>query len=130
MLGLFEEVEPKNMTFPFFSAMHMIEVGNFLERIDAIHMSIWVLSSFIAIATFYYLASLGIIQVLGLEDYKPTVAPLGIIIVSLSFLLFNNLAELNEFLTRIVPPYTAIFLVFFPYLMLLAALVRKIGGGV
>lgn len=44
VLGLFEEVEPKNMTSPFFSAMRMIEVGNFLERIDAIHMSIWVLS--------------------------------------------------------------------------------------
>lgn len=128
VIGLFGVEEAKMLTFPFFSLSKLINIGNFLERIEAMHMAIWILGTFLNLSLFYYLAVLSTAQLLRLTDYKPLVLPLGAIIVSLSILLFGSLVELREFTSwKIWTPYGFFFLVFLPYTLLITELIRKKG---
>lgn len=79
--------EGKTLTFPFFSVVKIIDIGEFLERIEAFHMAIWILGGIIKVAFYYYLAVLGISQLLNLQDYKPIVLPFSTVIVPLSIIV-------------------------------------------
>jgi len=128
VIALFGESEAKKLSFPFLSAIRLIDAYDFIERVEFIYLTSWFFGSFIGITLFYYMGVLGMAQFLGLKDYKPLVLPVGTIIVSLAILLFDNLTELNEFLSyKIWPPYGAVFLLFLPYLLLLVCVLSRRG---
>ena len=129
VVGLFGAEVARNFSFPFFNVIRCISIANFLERVETVHISLWILGVYLEVAIFNYLAVLGSAQLLKLKDYKPLVLPLGIIIVSLSILLFENHVEVRTFTGyKIWTPYGFFFLVFLPYVLLLTELVRKKGN--
>jgi len=128
ILAVFGVEEAKNRTFPFFSAIRLISIGDFLERIEAVHMGLWVLGVFLKISFYYYLAALGLGQLCALKDYKPLVLPMGAVIVPLSILITPSLVELREFTSyKIFTWYALFFILLIPLILLLAAIIRKKG---
>jgi spore germination protein KB len=118
----------KSMTYPFFSIVRLVHVGDFLERIEALHVTIWILGMFIRIVFYYYLIVLGLAQVFSLKDLKPLILPTGTIIVSLSFVLGASIVEYREFTSfEIYTWYTLFFILLIPSLLLLTAILRKKG---
>ncbi|HVJ48428.1 endospore germination permease [Desulfitobacterium sp.] len=118
----------KSLTYPFYSIVRLVHVGNFLERIEAIHVAVWILGMFIKTAFYYYLIVLGLAQLFHLKDYKPLILPTGTIIVSLSNVLGQSIVELREFISfNIYTWYTLFFILFIPSLLLLTATIRKKG---
>ncbi|MHA6483388.1 GerAB/ArcD/ProY family transporter [Paenibacillus sp. strain BS8-2] len=87
----------KTLQFPTFNMVEIISVGDFLERIDALVLGMWVIGAFLKIGIFYYVAVLGASQWLGIREYKPLVLPTGLIIMVLSLLLFANIGEVKAF---------------------------------
>lgn len=129
ILAVFGVEESKNRAFPFFGATRMINVGDFLERIEAVHMGIWVLGVFIKISFYYYLAVLGMGQLFNFKDYKPLILPAGTIIIPLSILIAPSIVELREFLSYKVFSWYALFLtLLLPSLLLIIAIIRKKGA--
>lgn len=125
MLGL--EVA-KSRSFPCFSVIRIINVGDFLNRIESIHMAICSLGAFIKISFQYYLTVLGLSQLLNLRDYKPLVLPIGTIIIPLGLLIGPSLVELQEFSSyKIFMGYSYFFILLIPSLLLLTAIIRKKG---
>ena len=55
-LTLFGSNQAKDITFPFYTAVRMISMGNFLEHIETIHMGVWVLGVFVKVSFYYYLS--------------------------------------------------------------------------
>lgn len=118
----------KNLSFPYFSMIRIISVGDFLERIESIHMGIWVLGIFIKVSFYYYLAVLGMGQLFNLKDYKPLVFPAGAVIVPLSILIAESMVELKEFTSyKIYTWYAMFFILLIPFILLIIALIRKKG---
>lgn len=118
----------KSSTYPFYSIVRLVHVGDFLERIEAIHVAIWILGMFIKVSFYYYLIVLGVGQLFHLKDYKPLILPVGTIIVSLSNVLGQNVVETREFTSFwIYTWYTMFFILFIPSLLLLTAIIRKKG---
>lgn len=129
VLTTFGQELARTLVYPSFSAVRFVHVGDFLERIDAIHIAIWILGMFIKISFFYYLTVLGLSQLFHLKDYKSLVLPTGTIIISLTTLINTNIVELREFTSyRIYTWYTLFFILFIPSLLLLTAKFRKKGG--
>lgn len=129
VIALFGDDLAKTLTYPFFSAVRLVHAGDFLERIEAIHVSIWILGMFIKTAFYYYLIVFGLGQVFHLKDYKPLILPTGTIIVSLSAVLGRSVVEIREFTSfEIYTWYTLLFILFIPSLLLLTAILRKKGG--
>lgn len=118
----------KNHTFPFFTAVRLVSIGNFLERVEAIHMGLWILGVFVKISFYYYLATLGLGQLGSFKDYKPLVLPMGALIVPLSILISPSLVELREFTSyKIFTWYALFFIMLIPLVLLVLAMIRKKG---
>lgn len=128
VLTTFGAEHAKKHTFPYFDAVRLVSVGDFLERIEAIHMGIWLLGVFIKISFFYYLAVLGMGQLFNLKDHKPLVLPIATIIVPLGFLIGPSIVELREFTSyEIFTWYSLFFMLVIPSILLIIAVIRKKG---
>lgn len=118
----------KTRTLPYFSAVRLVSVGDFIEHIETIHLGIWVFGIFIKVSILYYLAVLGMSQILNLKDYKPLVLPTGTILVPLSILIAPSIVELREFTSyKIVTWYILFFVLFIPSILLITSIIRGKG---
>ncbi len=128
VLATFGVQQTLNRTFPFFSTIRIISVANFLERIDALHLGIWVLGVFVKVAIYYYLTVLGAAQVLNLKDYRSIIIPIGTIIISLSILIADSQLQLREFISYKYSLWYALFFILaLPLFMLIVSALRGKG---
>lgn len=118
----------KSLVFPFFNATRIINIGDFIERVEMFHVAIWIIGVFIKVCFFYYLAVLGVSQVFKLADHKPLVLPIGTIIISFTFMLETNILELVEFSSyKVFTWYALLFILIIPSILLLISWIRKKG---
>lgn len=116
----------KNRSFPFFDTVKLIKVGDFLERIEAIHMGIWLLGGLIKISFSLYLSVSGLSQLLNLKDYKPIALPAGILLIPLTTLCFQSIVDLRQFTSyQISTPYCLLFILIIPSILLISTIMKK-----
>lgn len=128
VLTVYGSEQRRSLEFPFYLVVRLINIADFIERVESIHMAIWVLGIFVRITFLYYLTVLGLGQLLNLRSYKPLVLPLGSIIIPLSILIAPSLVDLQEFTSyKISTAYGLIFLFVLPSLLFLTAIIRKKG---
>lgn len=115
--------------FPGLNGVRVIHLANFLERLEAFLMVIWVAGVLVKISVFYWAAALGGAQWLELKDYKPLVLPVGVIIYALSIMAHDSILDLFAFLGAFWGPYAlTIFIVGIPLLLLVVAAIRGKGA--
>ncbi len=100
--------------------------GLFVERLDGVILSLWVLTVFTTIVSSYFIVSYSISKVAGTKEQKQYVLPLAIVIYYLA-LQPDSLAELFEWGSAIFPYAIAFFLYILPIALLLVAKLRKQG---
>ena len=82
--------------FPSYYAVSLIDIGNFIRGIELVVSINLLVSGFIKISVCLYGACMGICRILNLEDYKWISAPLGLLMLSLSFILFESTMHMIE----------------------------------
>ncbi|OPX83509.1 MAG: Spore germination protein YndE [Pelotomaculum sp. PtaB.Bin104] len=114
--------------FPGINATRAIHLANFLERMEAVIMVIWVAGALMKICVFYWVTVLGSAQLLELKDYKPLVLPFAVIFLALSIMAHDSIMDLLTYLGMFAPIYGLIvFQVGIPLLLLLVAVIRGQG---
>ncbi|AFL99160.1 MULTISPECIES: endospore germination permease [Desulfitobacterium] len=114
------------LTSPSYESIRLIDIGNFLTRLEVLYAIALIIMLFIKSSLFYYVTVLSIAQLLRLHSYLPLVVPLGIIGICLS-LIVHEPSLLNIDTTVDVWPFFALpFEVFLPILTLLLAKFRKL----
>lgn len=117
--------ETGRLTYPFLSLARYVSMADFIERLDSFIMFMWVGGVFIKISVFHYCAVLSLAQLLNFKDYKPLAAPIGIILVVLSFILWENISHLIEEIAKILGLSYSIPQVGIPLLLLIIAKFRR-----
>lgn len=110
--------------FPVMEAVRMIDIFNFIQRIEAIIIINWIGFGFIKIAVCFYAFVLGLAQWLDLKDYKPLTMPAGVLMLSLSILVYDNYVQEAAFAAKIWFPYALPVTIIIPLIMLIAAKAR------
>lgn len=100
--------------------------GLFIERLDGVILSLWMLTVFTTIVSAYFIVSYSISKVMGTKEQKQYVLPLAILIYYLA-LQPDSLAELYQWGGRIFPYVISTFLYAVPIILLLIAKLRKLG---
>ncbi len=114
--------------FPFFEAARYVHVADFLERIDAIFLSVWLFGMFLRAAMMLWASAIGTAQLLDLKHYRPVVLPLAGIAVSYAVAQGERFAQFQGYLApEVLTPFTLTFVVIIPVLILAVAGVRKPG---
>lgn len=111
--------------FPFFSAVSLISVADFVERVDAIILSAWFLGMFLRGGMILWALALGTAQWLGLKHYRPLVVPITALAVTGSIIIADSFSELRSYLApEIFTPYMLLFIWIIPVLVLAIAWLR------
>lgn len=116
------------LNFPTLAAVQLINLGEFLQRLDALAVFNWTFGIFFKIAVLQYAVCLGSAELLGLQDYRPLVFPVGIIMTALAIVIYENFGQMKEFYSTIYPFYALPFFLLGPALVLTVAILRGQGA--
>lgn len=79
--------------FPLLQTYRLIQIGDFLSRLDIIYILLFLLGGFFKICVYLYAAVLGCSQILKLKNTKFLSIPFGIIVLITSLVIAKNYPE-------------------------------------
>ncbi|WP_368292817.1 endospore germination permease [Dehalobacter sp. TBBPA1] len=113
------------MISPSLESVRLIDLAEIITRLEMLVITLLLIAMFIKVSVMYYGTVLGIARLCNLRSYRQLVLPIGSIIVSLSIMTFDSLAQSNDFAIRTGPFFTLVF-EFSPVITLLVAKIRKL----
>jgi len=114
--------------FTTLNEARIISIANFLERMEAVDIIIWISGAYMKVSFYLWVAALGSAQVLGLKDYRPLVLPVGAVVIAMSIMLHPGIPDLLDFRGRVWPVYAlSAFEAGLPLALLVTALARGKG---
>ena len=102
-----------------------INVGDFVQRIEALMASLWFISLYFKAALYFYASVLGMAQILNLKDYRPLTIPLGMIAVVLSLVIYPNVTYQQNFDQTTQLSFSLSIGLFLPLLLVVVYAIRK-----
>ncbi|REK76844.1 GerAB/ArcD/ProY family transporter [Paenibacillus paeoniae] len=84
-----------SLIYPTYSAAQKINIGNFLQRVEAILAINWIISTYFKIILNFYALMLGLTQLLKLRDTRSMTVPVGLIAFGLAFAVTPNTVHFN-----------------------------------
>lgn len=111
--------------YPFFNAIRLVKIGEFIERIDILFLAIFAMVVLIQFITIFYLISHGIAHIFQVKNMKPLLIPLGILIYALAKGANTNVVDINHYLMFIRPITGPIYMIILPALLLVVSFMRK-----
>jgi spore germination protein KB len=127
-LGLFGDMIASRLQYGLYEVARYISIANFLERLDPIVMGVWIMLIYCKLAIFCYVSSLGLAQVLRLQDYRPVVGMVCLVGSVMSQHMFRHQADLTHFMETTYPPFGLLIDMVCPLLLLGYAMIRKRKG--
>ncbi|SJZ58851.1 GerAB/ArcD/ProY family transporter [Selenihalanaerobacter shriftii] len=124
IVALYGGDQSATLQYPMLSLVQYISLFGFVENIDALIVVMWIGGGFIKIAIFYYCLVINIAETFKLKSYKSVVLPTGIILITFSLMLFENITQLGTIVTEILPPYYLVLKIGIPLLLLMIATFR------
>lgn len=94
-----------NATFPLLKTFEKINVGDFIQRLDAIGISLLIIGGFFKVAVFFYAAVIGLADLFKAKSHRSLVYPAGAALLVLSLLIAGNFVQHIEIGLQMVPPY-------------------------
>ncbi|MGB9867569.1 MAG: GerAB/ArcD/ProY family transporter [Bacillota bacterium] len=129
VVGVLGEQGAANATFATFMSSELIRYGEFVERLDALIMVLWISLSTLKTAVLLYSSSVMAAHSLGLRSFRPLVWPLALCSVILGLYQFKDFVSLANFMELVAfPEAVTIFLLVPAILLLIATLFRRAGG--
>jgi spore germination protein KB len=107
----------KAVYFPSYSAISRVNIGNFLQRLEIAVTIVFILSGFIKITVCLLAATKGVARVLGFDDYRILVTPIGLLMVNLANIIYKNIVEMFDWAFEVWPYYAFPFQVILPVLI-------------
>ncbi|WP_426452666.1 GerAB/ArcD/ProY family transporter [Paenibacillus sp. S-38] len=116
-------------TFPLFTTIGLVEIADFLQRLDALVLLTLIIGVFFKMSMYIYSAMVTAAYLFRIEDERRLAYAAGITVLFMSILIAPNFLEHKEegttHLTLIFPGYS----LYLPALLVLLHLIRKRFGG-
>lgn len=112
--------------YPSFIAIGLINIGDFLDRMEVVIAAIFVAGGFVKITVCLYVASLGLSKVLKTGDSRSFAAPVGILMIVLSQFVYKNVLDTSKFAFTYYKFYILPFSVVIPALLWLICELRRL----
>lgn len=112
-------------TFPLLTAISLVNIKEFIQRMDVLVVMTLIIGDFFKVAVFYYAAVLGATEIFGMQDHRKLVYPIGMIIMLLSVIIAVNFSEHIEEGNFALTSIFLLFGVILPILLWTVAFVRR-----
>ncbi len=113
------------LALPSFEAIRLINIANFMTRMEVFYAIALLVLQFFKITILYYVSVLGLCQVFRLRAYAPFVITLGFLILNYSLIVFDSSMENAAWGASTAPFFSSFFELVLPGITLLVSLFRK-----
>lgn len=110
--------------FPSYDAASLINIGNFIKGLEVIIAIVITIAGFIKVSVCLLASCIGTARLFKFGDYKWVSAPLGLLMMSLSFILYDSTMHMIEW-TQVYSYYAFPFQVVLPILILIFGKLKK-----
>jgi spore germination protein KB len=113
----------KSSYFPTYSTVRVINIGDFLTRVEGLITINFTLAGITKIAVCVIAASRGIKKLLNLTDYRIAVFPVSLLILALAPIIYENAVHMIDFL-NVYRFYAIPFQILLPIIIWIVAEVK------
>ncbi|MGQ8873527.1 GerAB/ArcD/ProY family transporter [Paenibacillus amylolyticus] len=113
-------------TFPLLYTISLINVGDFVQRLDVFVVLTLIVGDFFKIAIFLYAGIMAATDLFQVSDYRKWVSPIALIALLMSLMLSGNFAEQIEEGDILLVTIFVMFGIGIPLLLWMVAKLRKI----
>jgi spore germination protein KB len=110
--------------FPSYAAVSRISIGDFLQRIEVTVSIVFLYSAFIKSSICLLVACKGIEKVLNLKNYRTIVIQTGLLMIYLSYIVYDNSMEMRQWAFKVYPYYTFPMQVILPIIIWIFAEIK------
>ena len=103
--------------FPSYTAISRISIGTFLQRLEIAVSTAFLIGVFIKISICLLATSIGITEIFGLKDYRKIVTPIGLLMLNLSYLIYESTMEMFHWIATFWVYYAFPFQVILPIII-------------
>ncbi|GLX68685.1 GerAB/ArcD/ProY family transporter [Paenibacillus glycanilyticus] len=103
--------------YPTFVLAQKIEIGHFLERIEAVMAFLWIITVFFKTILHFFTLTTGLAQVFRLQESKMLTIPLGMILLVCTVVGTPNIVTYNRILEAYYPWFDMTFFLVLPLLI-------------
>ncbi len=107
--------------FPSHIAVSRLNIGNLLQRLEIIPAVALLTGGFVKISTCLLAASKGLSRVFEYDHYRFIVTPLGILMINLAYLVYDNIMDMVSWAQDYWPIFAFPFQVILPLIIWIAA---------
>jgi spore germination protein KB len=118
------ELSPK-LYFPAHVAVSRISIGDFLQRIELSVAFNFICGAFIKSSVCLLVSCIGVAKLLKLKDYRSIVIQMGLLMVYLSYSLYDSIIEMRNWASQVYPYYAFPFQVILPLIILITAEIKE-----
>ncbi|WP_166740131.1 GerAB/ArcD/ProY family transporter [Halalkalibacterium halodurans] len=111
--------------FPLLHTISLINIGEFIQRLDVFVVLTLILGDFYKTAIFYYAVVIAAADVFQIQDHKKLVNYVGLIILFISMMLTGNFAEQIEEGNVLLDTFFLAFGGIIPFILYVVAKLRK-----
>lgn len=112
------------MYFASYASVRLINIGNFLQRIEVTVAITFMLAGFVKVNICLLVASRGIARVLNFENYRQIVAPIGLLMMILSLIIYSSAMEMFEWAELYYKYYAIFFQILIPIVIWIGAEIK------
>jgi len=116
--------QTENSTFPAYALAKTINIGNFLQRVEGILITIWIMTFFIKISVIFISILRGMGSMFGTSNQRYLIYPVAAIIVVVAWNTYINTVYVNDIIERVWGKYSFCHLLIIPLLLLAIGLIR------
>lgn len=124
-LGLFGTSFLSNISLPYFMSVREISIMDFIERIEASVVSLWILTDFVFLTVLVYSALYVFKKVFSLSKIKPYINIYMVITILLSLLMSKQIFELWDFSKHISVPLNLFMGYCIPIIIFIVGKIRR-----
>ncbi|MBW5447959.1 GerAB/ArcD/ProY family transporter [Cohnella sp. CFH 77786] len=119
--------ETANELFPTYEMAKTIEIGMFVQRVEAIMALMWFITIYFQVVICFYVAITILAQIFRLTDYRPLVFPMAFLLTAFAQLIAPSISYLIDFSRSTWSSYTLTYGLLILVLLALAAVRRGSG---
>ncbi len=112
------------LNYSAYSAVSLINIGNFIQRIEVSVSVVFIFCGFIKVCTCLFAVTKGIAAFFNIKDYHRIVAPFGLLMVIFSLTIYKNAMEMTEWAEKIYPYYAIPFQILLPLIIWITAEIK------
>lgn len=113
-----------DILFPAMLAVEVIDIGYFIERIEIVVTIVFIFGAFVRISACLLATSIGVSKILGIDNYRYLVAPLGFTMMCLSTIVYSSAMDMFNWAETYYSYYALPFQIVLPIITLIAAKIK------